>query len=361
MVCVVVEGLLDRAHFRDVACRGGGRVSVHVAHLLRIHPGVLQCLLDASANSETISPGLRHVVRVAGPSAPKVLGEDPCAARLGVREALHDEDPGALTQDEAVAFLVPWARCGLRALIPSRQRPAGDETAEAELVDWGLNATCQDEIALTAADVVCRRDHAEVGRGAGGGNGVVHRHEPCLDCQHAAAHVCDAVRDEERADLLRPSLFESRRALLDGINAAHARPNQNAAHCLVQGVEGVGADLDASICQCLLPRDQGILQKRIEPSCLLGRDVFATVIVRDLASKARRPTLGVEAFDRLDPGLSRAELLVEMLIVLAEDRGQAHASDDNAVLICRPLGAHACPLCGDPVLRATVAPPPSQS
>ena len=67
---------------------------------------------------------LRHRQRDVGGSGAHAeadqLGVDPGAAPLRVLVLLEHDDAGALTEDEAVAVLVPGPRRGLRVVVSGR-------------------------------------------------------------------------------------------------------------------------------------------------------------------------------------------------------------------------------------------------
>src|SRR5204862_5357930 len=88
------------------------------------------------------------VVRVARRSVSRHLGVDVRAARTGGALALHDEHPGALAEDEAVAVAGEGARAAFGLLVPGVRDDAHDaEAGHHGLGDRRVGAAGDDVVA----------------------------------------------------------------------------------------------------------------------------------------------------------------------------------------------------------------------
>src|SRR5690606_24084088 len=93
-------------------------------------PGVLQRPPDGPVCALAFGRRLGDVVRVARARVTRYLAVDPGAARLGVLEALEDQDARPFREHETVPLLVKRARGLLRSVVARRQRPGRAETRE---------------------------------------------------------------------------------------------------------------------------------------------------------------------------------------------------------------------------------------
>mmetsp|Transcript_41091 Transcript_41091/g.110369 ORF Transcript_41091/g.110369 Transcript_41091/m.110369 type:complete len:315 (-) Transcript_41091:453-1397(-) len=175
------QRLLDGPDLRHVPRGRGGAVAVDVAHLARLDAGVRQRALDAAGDSRTLGVRLRHVVRVGGVRAARVLGVDLRAARLRVLQGLQAQDAGTLAHDETVAALVPRAGSPLWLVVARGQGLARVESGDACARHGSLGAACEDKVAFPALDVASSR-----------GNAII----ACRACRdHSVVGACEANVD----------------------------------------------------------------------------------------------------------------------------------------------------------------------
>ena len=112
--------------------------------------------------------------------------------------------------------------------------------------------------------------------------------------------------------------------------AAHAGAREDANLGLVHALDDIVGE--ARVHQRLVARDERVLEAVVHAARVLLVDDALVVKVGDLRGELGGEVGGVEAVDHLDPRGSREELVVELVVVVAEAGHEAHAGDHDALL-----------------------------
>ena len=136
---------------------------------------------------------------------------------------------------------------------------------------------------------------------------------------------------------------------MEHLEPPHARSNKNTDAGLVELLMGfrVSLLLDSSIPECLLGRHHGVGQAIVVPPGVLLVDQSLVIKVLDLSCERRGELRRVETGDGVDSRDSVQELVVVMVVVVAEHGGDSHSGDHHALLRVGDLRAdsHGGPPC----------------
>jgi hypothetical protein len=306
---MLAERRLDRLRLGAVVQRRGGAMGVHVGHVARLGPGVLQRQLDRAPRAAALGLRRGQVVRVRGRGVALQHPENACAALTRRRLLLEHQHAGALTEHEPVAAPVEGARYALL-----RERLHLREAGDRERSERRLGAAGHGAIGVAVCDQPRRHADRVSARGARrhraerlAAQPVLHRDDPTRRVRHQD-------RDAERGHLVGTALLHDRVLLLDRRDPADARADHAGGAVRVAGE----ALLEAGVGERFARGRQGELREAVGAAHLLDRQVL----------------LGLElvaaAEPVLDAGAPRAPALVKRPRPHAERRDRADAGDRDA-------------------------------
>ncbi len=219
------------------------------------------------ASAAPLPHGMRSgdVVGVRRAAAAQQFRIDRRGSFAGMLQFFQHDKTGAFAQDETVAVLVKRPARLLWGFIAVRQCTGGAETSQAHRRHGRFRTTGQHHVRITPLDGPQRIADGVSGRGAGGGHGGVGAAQSEMNGDVARSGVGDHFRNDERADLARPSVQVTTMLLLELIEAADAAAENDAAAERV-----FPREVDAAVFHGVDGGHESELSETIEPAQVLA-------------------------------------------------------------------------------------------
>ena len=207
--------------------------------------------------------------------------------------------PGAITQHETVAILVPGTARLLRFVVAGRERLGRRKAAHPHGGGGFLGAAGDHHVRITVGDHPAGHADGVGTRGARRGHGDVRALQPLHNGEMTGHHIDDGGRYEEGAQLARAAVDEAAVVLLDETQTADAGADGHADPLRILFV-----DDEAGIIQCLHPRRHAVLDEEIHLAGFFAVDaVLFGIELFDQACETGRKLAGIKVIDERNAAL----------------------------------------------------------
>ena len=241
-------------------------------------------------------------------------------------EGFEHHGAGAFARHETAATLIEGQRC-LVGIVDLGKRAQVGETGDADGVDRLLRAARKRHIGVSMADGAHGGADVVGAGGASGGHVDALAAHAVADGQVARCDIADHGGHEQRAHALGALIVQREEAVLQLIDAADARAEDDGR---ARGV--LLLHVDAGLSHGLVGGYDGVLDEALEAArLLLGQPVLGRVEVTHLARHMHIERFMIEVRNGANAATLAHDRIPQRVHADAGGRDRAHAGDDDAV------------------------------
>ena len=256
------------------------------------------------------------------------LGENFCAAGLGVLQLFEDQDAGAFPNHETVAILVEGPAGVFGVVVAGGEGAHGGESTDAHGSDGRFGTTGDHHIGIVALDDAIRVADGVGTGGAGGGGGFVGAFGAVADAHLARGKINDGRGNKKRRNFARAALQHVVVLALDHVESADAGADENAHTFAVVPASIFSPEF--SMASCVAARAQMNEAPHFARFFLIHE--LQRIEVLDFGSEGNGKAGGIETGDGSHPAFGGQQVVPDFRGGIADGGNQPDPGDNDASL-----------------------------